>query len=208
MNERIEAWLRLATERLADSEVPLYLMPGNDDDFGIDPILDRRRVLARQRGREGARHARRAAAARVRLVEHHAVADAARGDGGRAVRAGSTRSREQVRDPRRAVFMIHVPAARLRARHGADPRREPAPDRLGRRRPARPGRLDGGAAGDRDLPAAARGARPHPRVGRRAQDRRDALHQPGQRGEPRHPPRLPRRHRRATGIELVQRVEG
>ena len=40
MNERVEAWMRLATERLAESEVPLYLIPGNDDDFGIDPILD------------------------------------------------------------------------------------------------------------------------------------------------------------------------
>jgi uncharacterized protein len=40
MNERVEAWMRLATERLADSDVPLYLIPGNDDDFGIDPILD------------------------------------------------------------------------------------------------------------------------------------------------------------------------
>jgi Icc-related predicted phosphoesterase len=40
MNERVEAWMQLATERLADSGVPLYLIPGNDDDFGIDPILD------------------------------------------------------------------------------------------------------------------------------------------------------------------------
>jgi Icc-related predicted phosphoesterase len=40
MNERVEAWMRLATERLADSDVPLYVIPGNDDDFGIDPILD------------------------------------------------------------------------------------------------------------------------------------------------------------------------
>ncbi|MEO9175084.1 MAG: metallophosphoesterase [Gaiellales bacterium] len=40
MNERVEAWMRLATERLADSTVPLYVIPGNDDDFGIDPILD------------------------------------------------------------------------------------------------------------------------------------------------------------------------
>jgi Icc-related predicted phosphoesterase len=41
MNERVEAWMQLATERLADSDVPLYLIPGNDDDFAIDPILDR-----------------------------------------------------------------------------------------------------------------------------------------------------------------------
>ncbi len=41
MNERVEQWMALATERLADSQVPLFLIPGNDDDFGIDPILDR-----------------------------------------------------------------------------------------------------------------------------------------------------------------------
>ena len=40
MNERVAAWMQLATERLADSKVPLYLIPGNDDEFGIDPILD------------------------------------------------------------------------------------------------------------------------------------------------------------------------
>ena len=37
MNERVQAWMELATERLADSPVPLYLIPGNDDDFAIDP---------------------------------------------------------------------------------------------------------------------------------------------------------------------------
>src|SRR5262249_52949633 len=41
MNERVEAWMALATERLADTDVPLYLIPGNDDEFVIDEILDR-----------------------------------------------------------------------------------------------------------------------------------------------------------------------
>lgn len=41
MEERMVAWLELANERLADSSVPIYLMPGNDDEFAIDPILDR-----------------------------------------------------------------------------------------------------------------------------------------------------------------------
>jgi uncharacterized protein len=40
MNERVQAWMELATERLSDSSVPLYLIPGNDDDFAIDPILN------------------------------------------------------------------------------------------------------------------------------------------------------------------------
>jgi len=41
MDERLVAWLELANERLADSPVPVYLMPGNDDEVTIDPILDR-----------------------------------------------------------------------------------------------------------------------------------------------------------------------
>ncbi|HET9720118.1 MAG TPA: hypothetical protein VFP55_08585, partial [Solirubrobacteraceae bacterium] len=40
MSERVEAWMQLATERLAESPVPLYLIPGNDDEFVIDQILD------------------------------------------------------------------------------------------------------------------------------------------------------------------------
>jgi uncharacterized protein len=40
MRERLESWLLLADERLAESAVPLYLIPGNDDDFAIDEVLD------------------------------------------------------------------------------------------------------------------------------------------------------------------------
>ena len=40
MNERVAAWLQLASGRLADSQTPLYLIPGNDDDFAIDEILN------------------------------------------------------------------------------------------------------------------------------------------------------------------------
>lgn len=36
---RLRAWLALASERLEGSGVPVYLMPGNDDEFDIDPIL-------------------------------------------------------------------------------------------------------------------------------------------------------------------------
>jgi Icc-related predicted phosphoesterase len=36
---RVREWMGLAAERLEGSGVPVYLMPGNDDDFAIDPIL-------------------------------------------------------------------------------------------------------------------------------------------------------------------------
>ena len=37
---RVREWMNLAAERLEGSGVPVYLMPGNDDDFEIDPILE------------------------------------------------------------------------------------------------------------------------------------------------------------------------
>jgi Icc-related predicted phosphoesterase len=36
---RIEAWMALAAERLEGSGIPILLMPGNDDEFEIDPLL-------------------------------------------------------------------------------------------------------------------------------------------------------------------------
>jgi uncharacterized protein len=39
IGRRLRSWLGLAAERLEGSRVPVYLMPGNDDDFEIDPIL-------------------------------------------------------------------------------------------------------------------------------------------------------------------------
>jgi uncharacterized protein len=38
--KRIKDWMAMAAERLDGSNVPLYLMPGNDDDRIIDPLLE------------------------------------------------------------------------------------------------------------------------------------------------------------------------
>jgi uncharacterized protein len=40
INGRVRDWMSLAAERLEGSGVPLYLMPGNDDDFSIDEVLE------------------------------------------------------------------------------------------------------------------------------------------------------------------------
>jgi len=108
MNERVESWLELATERLADSQVPLYLMPGNDDDFGIDEVLDRDgwgpvnadgKVLDIPGGLQllasGWSNLTPWKTPREETEEQLYE----RLDG----------LAQQVRDPRRAVFMIHVP---------------------------------------------------------------------------------------------------
>src|SRR6476659_5573782 len=39
MSRRVGEWMSLAAERLEGSGVPVYLMPGNDDEFAIDPLL-------------------------------------------------------------------------------------------------------------------------------------------------------------------------
>jgi uncharacterized protein len=108
MNERIEAWMRLATERLADSNVPLYLIPGNDDDFAIDPILSSDeftpvnvdgKVVDMPGG--------------LQLLSY-GWSNLTPWRTPREVPEEELFERldqlaDQVRDPRRAVFMIHVP---------------------------------------------------------------------------------------------------
>jgi len=108
MNERVEAWMELATERLSDSEVPLYLIPGNDDDFAIDPILDRPdftpvnadgKVLDMPGG--------------LQLLAY-GWSNNTPWDTPREVPEDELYDRldalaQQIRDPGRAVFMIHVP---------------------------------------------------------------------------------------------------
>jgi len=108
MNERIEAWMRLATERLAESEVPLYLIPGNDDDFAIDPILSSDeftpvnadgKVLEIRGG--------------LQLLSY-GWSNLTPWKTAREVPEDELYRRldelaDQVVDPRRAVFMIHVP---------------------------------------------------------------------------------------------------
>jgi Icc-related predicted phosphoesterase len=108
MTERVQAWLELATERLADSEVPLYLIPGNDDDFIIDPILDRPQFAPVN------------ADGRVLDIpgdlqllasgwSNHTPWQTPREETEDELYERLDALARQVRDPRRAVFMIHVP---------------------------------------------------------------------------------------------------
>jgi uncharacterized protein len=108
MADRVEAWLALATERLSDGEVPLYLIPGNDDDFVIDHILDRPeyapinadgKVLDMPGG--------------LQLLacgwSNHTPWHTPREETEDELYARLDALAQRVRDPRRAVFMIHVP---------------------------------------------------------------------------------------------------
>jgi Icc-related predicted phosphoesterase len=109
MSERVREWLALASERLADSSVPLYLIPGNDDDFVIDEILNEGgytpvnvdgkvidipgtdlQLLASGWSNHTPWHTPREETEDELYARLDALA-------------------QQVRDPRRAIFMIHVP---------------------------------------------------------------------------------------------------
>jgi Icc-related predicted phosphoesterase len=108
MNERVQEWLELATERLADTNVPMYLIPGNDDEFVIDEILN-------QPG-----HAPVNADGKVLDIpgdlqllasgwSNHTPWQTPREDSEDELYERLDALAQQVRDPRRAVFMIHVP---------------------------------------------------------------------------------------------------
>jgi Icc-related predicted phosphoesterase len=108
MNERVQEWLELATERLADTNVPLYLIPGNDDEFVIDEILN-------QPG-----HTPVNADGHVLDIpgdlqllasgwSNHTPWQTPREESEDELYERLDALAQQVRDPRRAVFMIHVP---------------------------------------------------------------------------------------------------
>ena len=108
MNERVGEWLDLATERLNDSAVPLFLIPGNDDEFVIDEILN------------APGHTPVNADGKVldmpgdlQLLasgwSNHTPWQTPREESEDELYARLDALAQQVRDPRRAVFMIHVP---------------------------------------------------------------------------------------------------
>jgi Icc-related predicted phosphoesterase len=108
MTERVHSWMALATERLAESSTPLYLIPGNDDEFTIDealnqpgygPINGDGKVLDIPGG--------------LQLLasgwSNNTPWATPREETEEQLFARLDALAAQVRDPRRAIFMIHVP---------------------------------------------------------------------------------------------------
>src|ERR1700741_1295174 len=100
--------MKLATKRRPDANAPLYLTPANDDDFVIDPILDQPgikpvnadgKVLDIPGG--------------LQLLSsgwsNHTPWQTPREESEDDLYARLDALAQQVRDPRKAVFMIHVP---------------------------------------------------------------------------------------------------
>ncbi|MBI2763668.1 MAG: metallophosphoesterase [Chloroflexi bacterium] len=107
ITHRVSEWMALAAERLEGSGVPVYLMPGNDDDFEIDPIL------------EGSAYCRNVNEQVVELTPWHQLVSM----GWSSPTPWSTPRElpeeefldrlsgllKGVRDPRRTIIMTHVP---------------------------------------------------------------------------------------------------
>jgi uncharacterized protein len=106
MMETFEHWLELADERLADSAVRCFLMPGNDDPPGIEEAVDR---------------ARRVEACDERIVEFGGYEMVSLGYSNRTpfdspreldedeLYRRVERLATQLREPGRAIFNLHVP---------------------------------------------------------------------------------------------------
>jgi uncharacterized protein len=108
MTERVRDWLVLATERLAGSPVPLYLIPGNDDEFGIDSVLndpDYAPVNADGKVLDMPGDLQLLASGWSNHTPWQTPREASEDELYARLEALAT----QVRDPRRSVFMIHVP---------------------------------------------------------------------------------------------------
>jgi uncharacterized protein len=108
MRDRVDAWLQLASDRLADSPVPMYLIPGNDDDFAIDEVLNRPQYVPVN--------------ADGNVIDipgdlqllasgwsNHTPWQTPREESEDELYERLDALARQVRDPRRSVFMIHVP---------------------------------------------------------------------------------------------------
>jgi uncharacterized protein len=109
IEERVRAWMALADERLGETDIPIYLVPGNDDETGLDRHLDGWQVCRSVNERVdelagrpimGFAHSQPTPWDTPRELPEEQLGErlAAIADG--------------VRDPERAIFMLHVPPYR------------------------------------------------------------------------------------------------
>lgn len=107
MIERVAEWVALAEERIGQSGVQFYMMPGNDDDEGIDEAIAHSQFVINPVGKV------------IQLDEHHEMIsfDHANPTPWHTPREWSEdeyynhviAAARNVQDVNRAVFMIHVP---------------------------------------------------------------------------------------------------
>lgn len=104
--DELRLWIRFADERLADSETPAFVIPGNDDPWAIDEVLASGRSVV-------------ACDEQVRMLGPHELVSfgysnrtpwqTPRELDEEEIYARLKRLVEQLAAPRRAIFNIHVP---------------------------------------------------------------------------------------------------
>jgi uncharacterized protein len=107
MIQRVEEWVALAEERIGKSGVQFYMMPGNDDDRGIDAMIEQSSYVVNPVGKI------------IQLNEHHEMIsfDYANPTPWHTPREWSEEeyyervkaSAGRLKNVNNAVFMIHVP---------------------------------------------------------------------------------------------------
>jgi len=104
--ESVRAWMDLADDRLSDSDVTAYVMPGNDDPWGIDEALEGREKVVACDDKV------------VRIGDHELLSlgwsnptpwHTARELDEDDLYARIARLVEQLESPQKAIFNIHVP---------------------------------------------------------------------------------------------------
>src|SRR5579875_563189 len=104
---QMQRWMALADERLADASVQCFIMPGNDDDFCIDPIINAAKRVCNPDGQAvqvGATHEMISGAFSNATPWH-----SAREWSEERIAACIDEMMSGVRDPSRTIFNLHVP---------------------------------------------------------------------------------------------------
>jgi Icc-related predicted phosphoesterase len=104
---QMQRWMALADERLTGSDVQCFIMPGNDDDFCIDPIIDAAERVCNPDGRTldvGPSHQMISGAFSNSTPWH-----SAREWSEERIAACIDERMLGVQDPSRTIFNLHVP---------------------------------------------------------------------------------------------------
>ena len=174
MVDELQRWIDLADERMSEYGIHVYVMPGNDDPWSCDPVL------------EGASHVQACDERVVQVGPHEmiscAFANPTPWNSPRELDEDALYTKikalaDQVESPETSIFNLHVPPydSGLDTRQRDRRRSHPGVQE----RPAEPcpGRQHRGAPDHRGIPATAGITWTHPRVERGGPHRSHALHQ-------------------------------
>jgi Icc-related predicted phosphoesterase len=107
IHKQVEHWMNLAAERLAGTDVPLYLIPGNDDPWEIDPALDASQYAVNVDGKvvDVVGGFQLLGLGKSSPTPWNTPREVSEDDFRQEIYGLS----DQIRDPRKAIFLIHCP---------------------------------------------------------------------------------------------------